>query len=62
MKNLVQFCNVYQFIQRMNKAYHMSSNYVTSLDQFKQLKLSEIFGMLEQFRRPSVRVLCTSLS
>ena len=35
MKNLIQFCNVYQFIQRMNKAYHMSSNYVTSLHQLK---------------------------
>ena len=35
MKNLMQFCNVYQFIQGMNKAYQMSSNYVTSLDQFK---------------------------
>ena len=35
MKKLMQFCNVYQFIQRMNRAYHMSSNYVTSLDQFK---------------------------
>ena len=35
MKNLMQFCNVYQLIQRMNRAYHMSSNYVTSSDQFK---------------------------
>ena len=33
MKKLMQFCKVYQFIQRMNRAYHMSSNYVTSLDQ-----------------------------
>ena len=35
MKKLMQFCNVYQFIQRINRTYHMSSNYVTSLDQFK---------------------------
>ena len=35
MKNLIQFWNIYQFIQRINKAYHMSFNYATLLYQFK---------------------------
>ena len=35
MKNLIQFCKIYQFVQLMNKAYHMPSNYVTSLYHFK---------------------------
>ena len=30
-KNLIEFCNIYQFIQRMNKAYHISSSFVISL-------------------------------
>ena len=36
-------CNIYQFIQRMNKAYHMSSNYITSLHQFKIIKIVRNF-------------------
>ena len=35
MKKLTQFCNVYHFIQRMNRAFQMSSNYVRSVQIIK---------------------------
>ena len=61
-KNLIQFGNLYQFIQRMNKACHMSSNYSTSLYQFKQLKFSGSFVMSEQFRRSVIGELYASFN